>query len=188
MAIFETFNDLVPNYKFEVDIPGFGSVNFQQVDGLGHAAETQEYQEGGTLVKKQLYTGTRYRDITLRRGVSTSNQLWDYSQHPMRTMDELAENSGSSVQEYRTDITIKQLDNAGNTVKQWVVIEAWVKEYNLNTLNADSNQVSIENVVLAHSGFIEERFGLFDEFKPENTSVRDTNNGRRKPLVGGSER
>jgi phage tail-like protein len=173
MAIFETFDDLVPGYKFDVDIPGFGSVNFSEVDGLGLTAVVQKYREGGTTTSKELYLGVDYTDIVLRRGVSSSTQLWDFAQHPMGRMQQLKdvpyiEPSSKSaaidkvkVKDFRVEVVIKQRDNFGKIVKQWRVHEAWVKDFRIGTLSADRSEVSIESITLSHAGLTLEEPGKF---------------------------
>lgn len=153
MAIYETFEDLAPAFKFKVEIPNFGSVNFSEVSGLGFSHRTQEYQEGGHIVSKELYTGTKYDDLVLRRGMFSSDQLWDFSQSVPSVMEALSNKLGS-MSDFKTTIVVHHLDNASNTIKKWIIVDAWVKRYEVSPLNSSANEVTIESVTLSHSGLI----------------------------------
>lgn len=166
MAIFESYQDLIPAYKFLVEIPGFGSVNFTSVDGLGMTHRTtQRFIPGGHMASKELYLGTDYSDVTLKRGMTSSKQLWDWANHPQVAFNALAENNignNTSLISYAIDITIKQLSNEGVIIKKWILTDAWVKGYNISSLDATKSEISFESVVLTHSGIVLDDTTVFD--------------------------
>lgn len=147
-----------------MDIPGFGTVNFASVEGIGMTHRTQRVLPGGKFATQELYLGTDYTDVTLKNGVSRSTQLWDWANHAIAMYDEYSKsalfNAGFPLNGqyatlehgFLTDITITQLSNTGLPVKKWVLTDAWVKAYNLGTLDASQSQVSFESVTLSYSG------------------------------------
>ena len=142
-----------------MEIEGFGSANFASVEGLGFTHRTQEYMSGGDYRVKELYLGTKYNDVTLRRGLSNSNQLLQFAEAPKKTYQNAHK---SEVPGFKTDVTIKQLDNAGVVVKKWVLQDAWVKSFSLSDLDASKSELSFESIVLSHSGLKLESPGLLD--------------------------
>lgn len=161
MAIFESFTDLIPGYRFIVDIPGFGSVNFSEVSGLGMEHKTEEYRSGGDYRVKELYMGTKFTDVTLKRGMSNSRQMWDFANSVLNTLSK-ANPENKQLPEFRVDITIKQLDNTGTVVKRWMLKDAWVKSYQVADMNASQSEVSYETIVLSHSGLALEKPNLLE--------------------------
>lgn len=192
MPIFETYSDLIPSFKFIVEIPGFGSINFLEVNGLGMRHRTVTVQPGGEIMSQELYTGTEFDNVVLRRGLSSSQQLWDFVNHPLRAMQALSNSDPEPMQvsitipKYKTDIVIKQLDLSGLPVKKWILKNAWAKEYKLDNLSAADSQISIESLTLSHSGIIFDNTSILEENlgqgnRGNKTSVTNTNNGDINP-------
>jgi len=174
MPVFETFDDIIPSYKFLVEIPGFGSVNFSAVEGMGFTHRVQKYISGGTFQSAELYLGTDYHDVTLRRGMSRSAQLYDWANHAVAIYDEYSQQTEFGHQSkqqsvvlphtYKVDVTISQLSVAGIVMKKWVLTEAWVKGYNISNLDASRSELSFESITLSCSG-------ILSDFAVDTTSL-----------------
>jgi phage tail-like protein len=134
--------DPFKNFRFRVEIDGVVSAGFRSVSGLAAETEVIEYREGGdpfTSVRK-LPGRVRYPNVTLRRGLTTSRDLWDWWQ----TVRD------GALQ--RRDVRITLLDDAGNEVLRWVLRDAWIAKIEASDLDAQANEVAIESVELAHEG------------------------------------
>jgi phage tail-like protein len=134
--------DPLKNFRFHVEIDGVVSAGFRSVSGLAAEAEVIEYREGGdplTSVRK-LPGRVRYPNVTLRRGLTTSRDLWDW----WKTVRD------GGLQ--RRDVQITLLDDDRNEVLRWVLREAWIAKIEASDLDAQANEVALESVELAHEG------------------------------------
>ena len=52
----------------------------------------------------------------------------------------------------RESATIALLDEAGNPVQRWRLINVWPKKHTVESFKADGNGVSMETIVLVHEG------------------------------------
>src|SRR3954451_21079507 len=69
------------NFNFLVELEGIAQASFHDCMGLGSTTEVIETREGGdnTTVRK-LPGRTSYSDITLKWGVTSSVDLWNWRQ------------------------------------------------------------------------------------------------------------
>ena len=67
------------NYNFLVEIDGVTQAGFQEVSGLDATTDPVEYREGGenTTVCK-LPGKTTYSDISLKWGLTDSDEMWKW--------------------------------------------------------------------------------------------------------------
>jgi phage tail-like protein len=135
-------NDPFKNYSFLVEIDGISSSSFREVSGLDSEADVIEYREGGdTLTSSRKLPGrVKYSNVTLERGLTTDRALWDWWQTVV----------DGNVQ--RRGVAITLLDDAGQAVLRWRLREAWIAKVEFSDLDAESNEVAIETIELAHEG------------------------------------
>lgn len=149
-------HDPVLKFRFLVEFVATGGNNisiksgFQKVSGLKADIDVTEYREGGDNITKHKIPGlVKFDAITLERGVSENKDMFNeftkmfsYSANPV--------NSPS----YKFSMRIKLLDRDGQTViKTWNVKECWISSYEFGDLDASSNDVVIEKMVVQHEGF-----------------------------------
>lgn len=134
--------DPYPSFNFEVEIEGIASIAFREVSGLEGSVDVIEYREGAdrALTVRKLPGLVRYANVTLRRGISDSQDLWNWW------------NAVASGNTDRRPVVILLLDRAGNQVRRWVLREAWPVRYQVSVLDAEQGQVAIESLELAHEG------------------------------------
>lgn len=134
--------DFFRNFNFLVEIDGIAQGSFTDCTGLGSTTEVIETREGGdnTTVRK-LPGKTSYSDITLKWGMTNSNELWDWRQ---RIIDGTVDRRHGALVLY--DLTNK------NEVARWNFYNAWPTKLELPAFNAKGNEVAIETLVLAHEG------------------------------------
>ena len=128
-------------YNFLVEIDGIARAAFQQVSGFDSTIDIVEHREGGenTTVRK-LPAMTRYSNLQLRWGITDDLQLYEWHRKAVR--GELERKNGSIV----------LLDRRGQEVARWNFVRAWPSKYDGPDLNAETSDIAIEMLELAHEG------------------------------------
>ncbi len=135
-------HDPFKNYSFVVEIDGISHAAFREVSGLSGEAEVIEYREGGDVTSTRKLPGRiRYGNVTLRRGLTTSRELYDWWTTVVH----------GTLQ--RRDVAIVLLDDARVEVLRWLLHSAWIAKFEVGELHARGNEVLIESIELAHEGF-----------------------------------
>ena len=134
-------NDPFKDYSFLVEIDGIALAAFSEVSGLSAEAEVIEYRNGSDLTSTRKLPGrVRYGNVTLRRGLTTSRELFDWWMTVVN----------GNVQ--RRNVAVVLLDDARQQVLRWLLHSAWIAKIEVGSLQAKGNDVLIESVELAHEG------------------------------------
>jgi phage tail-like protein len=130
-------------FNFLVEIEGIAQASFTECTGLGSTTEVIEHREGGdnTTVRKLLGT-TKYTDITLKWGVTSSTELWDWRQ---RIID-------GTVDRKHGSIVVVRLGDRTTELARWNFVRAWPTKWEGPSFNAKGNDIAIDTLVLAHEG------------------------------------
>lgn len=70
--------DHIGNFNFRVEIEGLTVGQFTNVEGLGSETEIIEFQDSEDLVLRKRPGRHKYLNITLKRGWTDNNELWDW--------------------------------------------------------------------------------------------------------------
>ncbi len=129
-------------FRFYVEISGIVTAEFTECSGLDMTREVKEYQEGGTndFVYK-LPGRTSYSNITLRRGITYTRELWDWY---------MAGLYDGKVK--RINFSIILGNGELKKVKQWDVFEAFPVKWSGADLSTETLQVALETIEIAHHG------------------------------------
>lgn len=129
-------------YTFSLLIKNVVAGHFTEVSGLGVRVEQITYQEAGFNATVRAVPGrVSYSAVTLRYGLTSSRDLWDWL---MQTVNG---------QVLRSEVSIAVLDASGAAeVMRWNLARAWPKEWLGAPLAATSNELAIESLSLAHEG------------------------------------
>ncbi len=132
------------NFRFKVKIDGINIAAFADVTVADSTTEVIEYREGTDLPtgSKQLSGLTKYGNITLKRGLTDSMDLYKWRKQ--------VEDTGA--QGARKNISIILVDEAGAEKSQWDIVSAWPTKYTPGELSAKGNDVFIETFELVHEG------------------------------------
>jgi len=135
-------HDPTPAFNFLVEIDGIVTAGFSECSGLSSETEVIEYREGNERVLgvRKLPGLTRYGNVTLRRGITTNRDLWDWRQTVI------------DGQVSRRTVAITLLDESATPVMRWSLREAWIAKIEGPHLRARGNEVAIESIELAHEG------------------------------------
>lgn len=128
-------------------------IGFQEVTGLESSLEIFEYKEGGRNdFTHKLATRSNFGNITFKRGVAFTPDLWDWYDRVRRGSFGL-----------RRSLLIAQLDYDGSAALVWYISRALPAKYVGPSWNASQSSVAIESLEVAHEGLSLRRgadFGL----------------------------
>jgi phage tail-like protein len=128
------------NYRFMVEIAGMGQMSgFFSVDGLNWHTEVITYTAGDGLTETKLPGRTTYSAITLKRGYSGSDVLWDWYKDVIN----------GNVQKKSGSIII--LDAANQEVKRYNFFEGWPSHYRIRELDSMKPGVLSEEIEIVVS-------------------------------------
>ena len=134
--------DPVRNFNFLVEIDGIAQASFTECSGLSTTTEVIENREGGDNVTVRKLPGkTSYDNISLKWGLTSSTELWDWRQQII---------DGNVVRK-NGSIVVFDLDNS-TEVARWNFVRAWPTKWEGPTLSAKGNDIAIDTLVLAHEG------------------------------------
>ncbi len=132
----------LPKSHFQVEWGGT-KIGFTEVTGLEVTTEKIEYRDGASkeFTKIRMPGMQTFGDLTLKRGVfAGDNEFYAWwNTVSLNTIE-------------RRDITISLLNEQHEPVVVWKVKNAWPTKVTSTDLNATSNEVAIETLVLAHEG------------------------------------
>lgn len=157
--------DPYKNFKFRVKWDNRYVAGIDRVSSLRRSTEVIEYRTGGGPSGVRKMPGvTRYDPITLERGVTHDEEFERWA----NLVNDLGAGQGAemSLKNYRKDVAIELLNEAGQIVKAYRVYRCWVSEYQaLPELDANANAVAIESITLQCEGWERDR----DVTEPEET-------------------
>jgi phage tail-like protein len=95
---------------------------------------------------------TSYEPVTLRRGITFDHSFEDWAEQVWSS--DAAVGSEVALRDFRKDVTIELLDEAGQLVKRYLVHRAWPSTYEaLPVLDASESSIALETLVLQHEGW-----------------------------------
>jgi phage tail-like protein len=130
--------DPFKNFRFLVEIDGIVQAGFTDCTGLGSHVEVVEYREGGdpNAVRK-LPGKITYPDITLKWGITNSQELYDW--HLTALQGTVQRKNGSVILQ----------DDTGAEAVRWNFFNAWPNKYDAPSFSAKGNEVAIETLAVS---------------------------------------
>jgi phage tail-like protein len=126
-------------FNFLVEIDGITQAGFQEVSGLDASTDPVDYREGSDPNHVRKLTGlNKYSAITLKRGITDSDELWKWRQS---VIDGKAERKNGS---------LILLDETGTEKLRWNFSKAWPSKWTGPSFNATSTAVAIETLEITH--------------------------------------
>lgn len=146
--------DPYKNFKFRVYFGDSADAvaGISKVTGLKRTTEVIKHRDGGDPSSSRKSPGrTEYEPITLERGITLSSTFEQWANKVWRI------NNGTEVSlvDFRKNIRITVLNEAGQPVLSWLVYRCWVSEYQaMADLDANANAVLIEHIKLENEGWL----------------------------------
>lgn len=145
--------DPYKNFKFRVRWDGRYVAGVSKVGALKRTTEALEHREGGDPSSARKSPGrTKYEAITLERGVTHdkdfeqwANKVWNFGS---------GLGAEVSLKDFRKDIIIELLNEAGQVAIAYKVYRCWVSEFqSLPQLDANANAIAIQTLTLQNEGW-----------------------------------
>ena len=150
--------DPLANFRFSLELDQVRVAGFAECSGLQLETKVLEYKEGGNnSTTLKFPEGSSYGNITLKRGVSRSNELLNW---------QVDVATGSFSKNKRPSLTgpnpnptpnpkvaITLLNEKGDTIKSWNLIRPFPVKWVGPDFKANGNEVAIESLEIAHEGF-----------------------------------
>jgi phage tail-like protein len=145
--------DPYKNYKFRVRWDGRYVAGVSKISALRRITEVMLHREGGEPSTVRKSPGvTTYEPIILERGVTHDQEFERWANKVWKFGAGLG--SEVSLKDFRKDITIELLNEAGQLVLAYRVYRCWVSEYQaLPELDANGSAIAIESITLQHEGW-----------------------------------
>lgn len=144
MATIDTAReDVLVGFHFSLDVGGAVTGYFTEVSGMGSENEIIEHKvinEKGVEVVMKIPGRLKWGDITLKRGITSNMDIWDW-----RKMVEEGDVAGA-----RRDGSIIMMDQSLTEVARWNFNQAWPTKVSGPTVKSDSGELGIEELTLAH--------------------------------------
>ena len=148
--------DPYKNFKFRVFFQGSSApvAGVSKVSALKRTTEVIKHRDGGDPSTTRKTPGrTEYDAITLERGVTHdveferwANKVWNYGSAPGPEV---------SLKDFRRNLIIEMLNEAGQVALRYIVFNCWVSEYQATPdLDANANAVALQHIKLENEGWV----------------------------------
>lgn len=138
----------IARFSFKVSFSEIGAISFQEVTGLEQQTEFLEYRHGKakSLITRKRAGMMKSSTVTFKRGIFKGdgtltdfyNQLNNRAFYPHVSQGK--------------NVTVQLLDDFGNTIMQWEILNVVPIKLSSPDLKSDANEVAIESLEVVHEG------------------------------------
>ena len=129
------------SFRFTVEVAGLTQAVFAECSGLSGTTETHEFKEGGLNGYSHKLPGrTTFSNITLKRGMTESIDLWKWYQDIVSKKDKSSALKDVSIVQYKPDFT---------EVYRWNLTKAFPVKWSGPSFTSSSSSESVETLELA---------------------------------------
>jgi phage tail-like protein len=142
--------DPLVGFHYGIEVQGVVNGYFTECSGIGSEHELIEHKivdEKGRESIQKIPGRLKWQDITLKRGITSNMDIWDWR-------DQIVE---GKVDDARKNGSIVMFDQAGDEVARWNFENAWPLKVSGPSMKADSNEFGIEELVITHEGLYREK-------------------------------
>jgi phage tail-like protein len=135
--------DPLVGFNFMIDVGGTITGYFTEVSGLGSENEIIEQKvvnDKGVEIVLKIPGRLKWSDITLKRGITSNMDMWDWRQLVVDGKAKDARKNGSIV----------MFDRDGAEAARWDFVNAWPVKISGPAPKSDSNDIGVEELTLAH--------------------------------------
>jgi len=152
-SLFNSFYHEGPSSAtFIVEIDGKILGDFREVKGLGGKVEIFEVIEGGenNFIHK-LPGRFTFDDVTLKRGITMDNGLFNWFTEASGDRFELGSRKGKATLA-RQDVSITLVSATGKRLRMWLLQDAIPVSWSTNDLSIENDDFLVEELTIAHQG------------------------------------
>ena len=133
-------------FKFGLEIEGKLSGFFTTVGGVGSESEVVEHKivnpdTGETIVQK-IPGRLTWTEVTLKRGVTSSIDVWDWRQQVIE----------GKVDDARTNCSIIAYNQSNEEIARWNFDNAWPSKVTGPDMDAGGTDYMVEEMTIVHEG------------------------------------
>jgi phage tail-like protein len=135
--------DPLLGFNFALDVSGTIKGYFTEVSGIGSENEVVEQKvvnEKGIEIVLRIPGRLKWGDITLKRGITSSMDLWDWRKKV----------EDGKVKDARKNGSIVMFDRELKESARWNFVNAWPSKITGPAPKSDSNEIGIEELTLVH--------------------------------------
>lgn len=139
--------DPIKSYLFKLEIKGGEMIGlFTECSGIGSETEVIEHKvvQNGSPVIMKIPGRLKWENITLKKGITDDMVVWKW-RHEIEI---------GNVEKNRFPGSIIMTDHDMKPVARWDFDRGWPAKVTGPSPKADSNEIGIEEMVIAHEGII----------------------------------
>ncbi len=132
-------------FKFALEIEGKLSGYFTNVTGIGSETEVIEQKvtgENGETQINKIPGRHTWTEITLKRGVTTNLDIWDWRKMVVE----------GKIDDARTNCSIVALSQDNTETARWNFTNAWPSKVSGPEMDSSGSNIMIEDVTIVHEG------------------------------------
>lgn len=135
-------------FKFGLEIEGKVSGFFTQVSGIGSETEVIPQkivnEETGESIIRQIPGRLTWTPVTLKRGVTSVMDIWDWRQQVVE----------GNVEKARTNCSIVAYNQENTEIARWNFENAWPSKVTGPEMDSGSTNYMIEDLTIVHEGVV----------------------------------
>ena len=145
--------DPYKNFKFRIKWDGRYVAGISKFGALKRTTEVVKHREGGDPSSSRKAPGrTEYDAITLERGVTHDVEFENWAERIWSQGSGLGQEV--SLQDFRKDIIIEMMNEAGQVAISYHVFRCWVSEFQaVPDLDSNANSVAIQHIKIENEGW-----------------------------------
>ena len=137
--------DPISAHQFALEIDGLVEATFREASGFGSEHDIIEQKEqgskGNTVIRK--IPGTlRWQNISLKRGMTSNKELWDWRQKVIE----------GKIEDARVNGSIVGYDEDGEEKIRYNFRRGWPNKWESTGMNASGNEPVVESIEITHEG------------------------------------
>jgi phage tail-like protein len=142
-------SDPLIGFNFRLEIDGRVTGYFTEASGIGSEHEIVEHKvvdDNGHEVVQKIPGRLKWQDVTLKRGITDSMEIWDWR----KSVED------GEMGDARANCSIIMMDRNYTDVARWDFENAWPSKVTGPSLKSDSNEFGVEEVTIVHEGMFRE--------------------------------
>jgi phage tail-like protein len=133
-------------FKFGLEIEGKLGGMFTTVSGIGSESQIVEHKvtnpETGETIIQKIPGRLIWTDVTLKRGVTSNIDVWDWRQQVV----------DGKVDDARTNCSIVAYNQSNEEIARWNLDAAWPSKVSGPEMDAGSQDYMVEEITIVHEG------------------------------------
>ena len=127
------------SFNFRVEIDGITQAGFQECSGLDSQTASIDFRLGDDPMHMRKLTGLNtFSAISLKRGITDSDELWKWRQTVVDGKTE------------RRNGSIVLVDEKGEAKLRWDFSNAWPSKWTGPSFNSTGNTIAVESLEIMH--------------------------------------